>query len=270
MSSKFMVVLGLSVAWGIGFMLPHSADALEVGDTDLTLTLDSTFSSHYLWNGYDIVDAASWQPSLEVGYSNYFMGIWGQFSMERGFESSDELDYYVGYGNTVLEEESYVLSYSLTYTYFDYPNSDSKPGDDEVADGQEIRFDISLDNLLHLAKRPLLVSYGVAYEWEGKDVPSSFYGPGWIHSLGVSYALDFTPILSAQEEQAISISLSTFYNDGVFGSDHDWSHTLLTLSTDFEWGAMYISPSIGYQWSYEDTVNEEDEFYGQLALGIEF
>jgi hypothetical protein len=69
------------------------------------------------------------------------------------------------------------------------------------------------------------------------------------------------------EEKVVSFSWDITYNSGVYGSKSGWSHTTVGVSTAFEWERFYFIPALHYQWSFEETVNDEDEFYMTLSLG---
>jgi hypothetical protein len=103
----------------------------------------------------------------------------------------------------------------------------------------------------------------VVYGW-----PAHSGGPeeGWFHIAGLTYDIPFPPLLPDQEEQALSISADLTYNDGVFDSDSGFSHATTGVSTNFEWRRFTLSPSVNYQWSFEDSVNEEDEFWVGVSL----
>ncbi len=75
---------------------------------------------------------------------------------------------------------------------------------------------------------------------------------------------------STQEEQTLSLTWEITYNDGVYGSEADWSHSTGGLSTTFEWKGVAFAPAANYQWSFEDTVNDEDEFYASFGIAYSF
>jgi hypothetical protein len=72
----------------------------------------------------------------------------------------------------------------------------------------------------------------------------------------------------------MKFSADAVYNDGTGADsvDHDWSHILWGLSTSMTCpvtGAK-VTPGIWYQTSMEDTVNENDEFWGGLSYALTF
>lgn len=231
----------------------------------LGIDLDATVVSKYMWRGYDILDdRAAFQPSInfDLFQTGFSLNVWGSFALSSGFEDLDELDYSLAYATTFFEEEAYALDFAVTYIYYDFPNTTSK-----YADGQEIGVEISFPNLLEIGPSFLVPSWYSGYLW-----PAHSGGPerGWHHVMGLAYDLPITPLLPGQDEQALSFSTDLTYNDGTFGSESGFSHATIGLSTTFEVGDFSITPSLNYQWSFEDTVNDEDEFWAGIGVTYSF
>ena len=51
---------------------------------------------------------------------------------------------------------------------------------------------------------------------------------------------------------------------------HEWTHTTLCISTPIPFGKGTFTPSLNYQISMEDTINEDNELYALLAYKISF
>ena len=60
------------------------------------------------------------------------------------------------------------------------------------------------------------------------------------------------------------------YTDGAFGTKPSWSHSTLGVSTTFEWKGIYLTPALYYQFSFEDSVNPEDDLYMTVSVGYTF
>jgi hypothetical protein len=93
---------------------------------------------------------------------------------------------------------------------------------------------------------------------------------GWFHTLGLSYDLPIPALIPDQKEQSLSFSWDITYNDGALGSNPGWSHITVGVSTQFEWKEVYFIPAVRYQWSLEETVDPEDEFYATFSVGYKF
>ena len=114
-----------------------------------------------------------------------------------------------------------------------------------------------------------LVPYGALYYGDSAQGESN--DGLWI-KLGVKYDLPIPPILTWQKEQALSIYMETFHNDGAQWAmvEPGWSHLAAGISTTFEWHRFGFTPGINYQWSREETVNNENDFWYTIKLSYTF
>jgi hypothetical protein len=230
---------------------------------DLSTTVDFTYGSKYMWHGFDVFDDhGAFQPSVTVQYKDLYVGVWASLPDSNGFEDLQELDYYIGYDHSFLEDERYAIDVSILYTYFDFPK-------DSSAEAQEFGFGFSMPQLIPVGDSFLVPSYMAYFNTEGFSSNNSTED-GWFHDFGLSYSytLPATPI--TQEEQTLDLEWMITYNDGAYGTDAGFSHTVVSMSTTWEWNVFYFSPMIAYQWSFEDTVNTEDEFYALIRTGVSF
>ena len=60
------------------------------------------------------------------------------------------------------------------------------------------------------------------------------------------------------------------YHEGALGTKEGWSHATAHLSATFNLGGFKLTPSVNYQWSFEDTVNTENDFWAVLSLARDF
>jgi hypothetical protein len=63
------------------------------------------------------------------------------------------------------------------------------------------------------------------------------------------------------------------YNDGVGAAnvDHDWSHVLFGISTDFTVAEnLTFTPAFYFQRSMDDSVNTSNEYWVTLSLAYMF
>ncbi|MBI1389756.1 MAG: hypothetical protein GC154_15060 [bacterium] len=241
-----------------------AANALEVAGEDLGVNLDFTFASKYMWHGYDTYDDhAAFQPSVTFSYMGFNAGVWGSWPASSGYEVLTELDYYIGYDRSFFEESTWQVDASLLYTYFDYPKTNSS------GDVQEIALSLSMPNLIPLGPSSLVPGYVVYYDWDGIQ-DSDLIDDGWFHDFTLSYDVPIPALISTQEEQALTLSAGVTYNDGAFGSGAGFSHAQFGVETTFEWNAFYLTPAVYYQWSWEDSVNDEDELFATISVGYDF
>ncbi len=258
---KIVENLWLSILIVIAIQLNATAQSWR---EDLSATLDFTYGSRYMWHGFDVFDDhGSFQPSLTLQYQNLYVGIWAALPDSSGFEEVTELDYYLGYDHSFFEENRYAMEVSLLYTYFDFPNDSSD------VEAQEIAFGVSFPQLIPIGPSFLVPGYMAYFNAEGFS-SNNLTDEGWFHDFGLSYSYPLPEIPVTQEEQSLDLEWVTTYNDGAFGTDAGFSHTTVSVSTTWEWRTLYFSPLLAYQWSFEDTVNDEDEFYALISTGISF
>ena len=246
-------------------ILTVCALAQESEERQLGVDLDATFVSKYLWRGYDAFDGdPAFQPSVnfDLFQTGFSLNVWGSFALSSGSEDLDELDYTLAWGRSLFEDEVYAIDFSANYIYYDFPNANS-----EDVDYQEVGVGVSMPNFAPVGPSCLVPSYYAGYEW-------SAYSGGpeeaWFHIFGLGFDLLISALLPDQEEQALSFSADLTYNDGAFGSDSCWSHTTVGLATNLEWKGFTLTPSVNYQWSLDDSVNDEDEFWAGISLAYSF
>jgi len=94
---------------------------------------------------------------------------------------------------------------------------------------------------------------------------------GFMHVLGLGYDLPIEGLLPEIPEQILNLSAAMVYNDGVLDADHDWSHAVFGVTTDFDLGNdCTFTPGLYYQSSWENTVNPSDEFWCSLGVSYAF
>ena len=92
----------------------------------------------------------------------------------------------------------------------------------------------------------------------------------WFHDVGLSYNIALPESALTQDEQSLSLAWSLSFTDGAYDTDAVLSHSTINLSTAWEWEQFYFTPLLAYQFSMEDTVNHEDDFYVMISTGISF
>jgi len=248
---KFTVkVVGLVMFVGLMVGRGYAGEKVDV-------TFTNSFVTKYIWRGYDILnDDPAYQPSLDFSFgdSGFSANIWGSFALKSGdtsgYEDLDELDYSLTYSRTLSDG----LDGALGYVYYDYPKVNSS------GDINEFWASLSLTDVLFA---PTLSSY--------YDFPQQGGGPerGWYHSLSLGYDL----VVPELEEQVISLGAGLWYNDGASGVESGISHGTLDVSTEFAWGMFTVTPSLHYQLTagnVDDSINDEDEFWGGLDFSLSF
>jgi len=250
--------------WVVLFVVVGSVMAQSEEGKHLGVNLEAAFVSQYMWYGYDILDGdPAFQPSVtfDLFQTGFSLTVWSSFALKSGSEDLDEIDYAVAYEKSFFEDEIYAMDVSVDYIYYDYPNISSD------TDVQEVGGSISFPNLIPIGPSSLVPSYAIAYDW---PVHSEGPNEGCFHIFGLGYDLPIPTLIPEQEEQFLSLTSDLTYNDGAYDADPGWSHSTVGISTAFEWKGFTLTPSVNYQWSFEDTVNDEDEFWAGISLGYGF
>ncbi|MGC9328002.1 MAG: hypothetical protein ACP5I1_10240 [Candidatus Hinthialibacter sp.] len=252
-------------------LLPMAGFAVDLGEEEVEVTLEHTYTTKYIWMGYDIFsdDAGAFQPSLTVDWREFYMGVMGSLADESGYQDEEELQYFLGYNRRFFEDDVYALNTVVGYTYYDRYKSDSVSGKDGVSDTSEIWVGMYFPQLIPLGDSYLVPSTSFFYEYDGiqheDDVDN-----GWLFKFDLSYDLPIPALISDQDKQTLNFNCNVMYNDGIFGSDSAWSHSGLGIETTFEWRGLYFTPSLHYQFSFDDTINPEDEFFSAFTIGYSF
>ena len=183
------------------------------------------------------------------------------------------------YNNSLFDGEIYSTNYSVGWVYYgfpDEPRSGSATG--QAADMQELFASFAWQDLCPLG---LVPSYTVLTMWPSEGNSAGRKNSGWAHIFGLAYDLAVPALIEGSSEQILHLSAAAVYNDGVAPGvvvgaasgtiDHDWSHAVFGISTDFAIGDNFtFTPGVYHQSSWEDTVNTEDETWISLSAKYTF
>ncbi len=200
---SMMMMSKRGVSWSLGLagitffvflMGSVGANALEIGEEEVGVTLDFTYVTKYIWHGYDVYDDdGSFQPSITVDYKGFYAGVWYAWPDAGEYDEFSELDLFLGYERSFFEEERYALDSYISYTYFAFPKTNSD------VDAQEIALGVSMPNLLPIGPSSLVPSYEFFIDWDGVQSEDKIDN-GVFHTLGLSYDFPITALISTQEE----------------------------------------------------------------------
>ena len=217
---------------------------------------DVTVASKYMAHGFNVNgEHGSLQPSVTVDTKvpvlQFF--VWAALPMDQEIRASNEFDYLVKYGHTFATESALAVNLHGYVDYWDYPNKDDMSG-------WKFSGGVTLPKLLPLGPANLVPSY-TYYYWTPQN--SGAFEAGGVHEIFLSYAAPLLP------KQSLDLGASLNYHDGVFGVKPGWSHATAGVSTTFDVGVK-LTPAINYQWSFEDTVDTEDEVWATLSVSKDF
>lgn len=209
-----------------------TAASAEDGAAKLAGSVGTVFNSKYIWRGQNLVDGPVLQPQGCLAYAGWTGTVWANYDLDEGDEWT-EVDYTLDYTESlgVLASSLEILSASVGYTYYTFPNLDA---DD---DSHEVYAGLSLDTLLS----PSLIAYCDFGQGDG-----TYYEAGVSHSLSLG-----APVLS--------LGSSVGYNDGQWGYGSSFSAALLSVGLDVPvtkgliWNAS-ASSSVALDSQYDNEV----------------
>ena len=265
----------------IAVVLLSMTGLAQAQEGELSGTLDVTYLSSYIWRGFDIYkdDHSAIQPSIDIDLYGTGFGVKVLSSRANGsgFENSEELDVTLYYNSSLFEGQKYATDYKIGWVYYSYPD-EPRGGSSlgQAADMQEVFAKFSWPKACPISVIP---SYTAVCMWpsEGDSTVSS--NGGWAHIFGLGYDLTVPGLVPETPEQILYLSAEVIYNDGVAPGpvktganvDHDWSHAVFGVSTDFDVAKNLIfTPGVYYQSSFDDSVNTQDEAWCSLAVTYTF
>ena len=248
----------------------------EALENELHGTVDMTYVSRYIWRGYDAYgsDHSAIQPSVDLDLfgTGFGVNVWMSRANKSGFENAEWLTYTFYYKNRAFVDESYQTNYKVGYTYFSYPDEPKRGTTPGTGHAQEVFGAFAWPNLL---PGGLVPSYAMFAYWPSESEAVNRHNGGWAHVFGLNYDWIVSSLLGTDSDQAIHLGFHTVYNDGVGpagkGADHDFSHGVFSISTDFSLADnLTFSPGFHYQSSWDDSINTSDEYWTSLSLTYRF
>ena len=247
-----------------------STDVLAKADeNELGVVFGTSYDSRYMWLGMDSYpenhSAILHNIDIDLYGTGFGVNVWWMRANRSGFENLEEIDYILYYYNSLFEGKSYAIDYKLSWCYYNYPDEPRK-----VGDSQEVNATFSWPNICPAGVVP---SYTVLATWPSESKSNIRDSSGWIHIWGLGYDLAVSDILPVTTEQMLYLSTEIVYYDGAYGTaiDHDFSHAVFGISTDFELSAnLTFTPGLYYQSSWDDSVNTGDEIWTSIGMTYKF
>lgn len=266
-------------------VLLSASSFAQAQEGELNSTLDFTYLSKTIWRGFDYYadDHSGYLTTLDLDLYGTGFGInafWAR-PVSAPFENAETLGAGLYYGNSFDEGETYATDYKFGWVYCGYPD-EQKSGSarGQAADMQEIYVALSWPEICPAGVVP---SYTIVSMWPAQGKSTVRNNAGVLHIFGLGCDFTVPGLLPDTPEQTVHLSAEAVYNGGaapgvvpgpgVTGSkiDHDWSHALFGISTDFDITEYLVfTPALYYQSSWEDTVNTEDQCWFTLGLAYNF
>ena len=271
---------------------------------ELSGTIDVTYLSAYMWRGFDRYPGAhgegAIQPSIDLDLYGTGFGLnvlWSRANTGAvksandggvSFENEEEIDLTLSYSSSLFEYETYATDYTVGWMYYNFPDQPtdgsltSQAKQASYSDWQEFFVSLSWPEI---SLEGIVPSYTIIKMWVSesgsemnnllRSLGSDGLG-GYLHILGLSYDLPVEDLLPDFPEQILHLSAAMVYNDGVnafraFDVDHDWTHAVLGVSTDFDLGNdLTFTPGIYHQSAFEHTNAFNDQTWCNLSVKYAF
>jgi hypothetical protein len=237
-----------------------------------------SWDSQYVWRGFDVFGdeaAASVLANVNLFDTGFGVSAVGHQSLSEGFGDLQRWDGTVYYQNGLFGGESYATNFRFGFVYYYYPRTNHGLTED-LMEGHVI---LAWPNLLPI--KGLQPSYVFAYMRPGQKNPwAEVENPdfddnatGMFHIAMLDYIFAVPAVLPWMDQQMIKLHSEVVYNSGVspFGTkvQSGFSDVVVGASTDFTFGAdnnIVLTPALYYQFSLEDSVNPDNEFWGGVSL----
>lgn len=249
-------------------------------DGELGGSFDLTYQGKYLWRGVDwFADKSGIQSTLDLDMGDTGLGIqvMGHRANASGFEDWERWDYNLHYSNQLCSGEPCAMDWTVGWVYYNFPDAPTSgaPRTAKVpgagADWQELFATASWPEICPFGTLP---SYTIVHMWPSESETASAARDieGWAHIFAIGYDWTVEGILPDTPEQTLHLSAETMYNDGmlVAGADHDWSHLLFGISTDFTVADnLSFTPGLYHQITMDNSLNDDDD-ETWLTLGMKY
>jgi hypothetical protein len=244
--------------------------------------IGTAWDSQYIWRGFDIfrdAGAIDVMADLNLFDTGFGASVVGHQSLGDAFGELQRWDGTLYYQNVLWRGEPLATNFRLGYVYYYYPKTNYGLTQDQM-EGHAV---LSWPNLLPI--QGLQPSFAFAYMWPGAKNPwAQSANPDFDdNSTGMfligmlDYAFTVPALLSPTEDQVVRLHSELVYNGGVspFGTDvqSGFSDAVIGASTDFVFGAgrnLVLTPAVYYQFSFEDSVNPDNEFWASVSLKYAF
>jgi len=262
----------------------------QAQEGELTGTLDVTYRSAYTWYGIDrtvgVHGRGFTESTLDLDLYGTGLGASVKWMLPNtskvpgsgSMVNAEELWLTLTYSGSYLEYETYTTNYTVGWTYYDFPDEPSS-----INDTQELFASLSWPEICPAGVVP---SYTLVRMWKSESGPHITSGPpvgsnpthdisGWVHIAGLGYDMPVEDLLPDLPEQILHLTAALVYNDGagLSGVDHDLSHFVLGVSTDFDLGNnLTLTPGVYHQRVLDKRIRQynKDQDLTWVSLGLKY
>lgn len=251
----FAAAVMVSASMATSAKAANLQEHLAESGIDLGVSASMDVYSKYIWRGFNLDDDVVLQPAVAITLGGFEVGFWGSWGLDDG-STSDEVDGWIGYNFDlgVLSEDFAGIGVSLGHTWYDFPELDAYT--------KETYLTVSFDEV---AFAPYITWF---HDYEDEDQGGA---DGNYLMIGAGHSID----LVEDGSHTLDLGVEVGFNDEAFIAG-DGGYVLFTLgSTTPVTENLSITPTIGYSIPFGDLEdssdgNQDDEFYGGLAIAMDF
>jgi hypothetical protein len=242
------------------------------------------WDSKYLWRGFDLYDdksAVHVVTDLSLFDTGFGVAVAGHRANSSGFEDKERWDFTAYYQNGLFKGTPYLTQFRFGWTYYDYPELNGG----ESLNLQEAHLILSWPDILPV--KGLCPAYAMVALWPSATKLRLADASGWLHIFMLDYGFAIPSLIGPSKEQTIKLHSEVVYNDGFSPTparpvndwhtvytdpDHDWSHAVFGVSTDFNLGyGLIFTPALYYQRTMDRSINDDDdELWASFNLKFTF
>ena len=229
-----------------------------------SINLKATYASKYMWRGYDVqnnVPAFQSDLSFNISDTGLYAGLWYSAALYSRPEWGewDEVDGYIGYAQSMFSDKRYSLEYDAAFTHYYFFRIP------RINDTEDVMLSLKLPNALPLFGSYLVPRIKTYYSWYPHV--ESIHGI-WF-AVAALYDFPLPSFLNARGDRKLSWILESYHRELHYPHqlvDKGWNNIMTGFSTAVKWNGYTFEPGINYQWSIEDTVDNENEFWVMFSV----
>jgi hypothetical protein len=197
---------------------------------------------------------------------------WNALQLNREKKADDEHDLFVLYRHDFLSASRWAFNFHGFYDYWFYPNTfEAKdafgdPISTAERHGSKVHAGISFTQLIPLAGSFLVPSYNAYYWVYWANDREDLYQGGTRHELLLDYSHLIPRFIKGAQSQYVGASASLNYLDKAFNVKTGLSHSTASLYSGVKAFDAYFALSLNQQWSFEESVNPNNEFWTTFSL----
>jgi len=98
-------------------MMMVAAAGLQAADDPVSVTVDATYETKYLFRGVQLADD-SFHPSVEVSSGDFYAGVWGNIAFGSYSKFPDNREWDIYFGKNIALSDIATLDVGLTYYWY--------------------------------------------------------------------------------------------------------------------------------------------------------